>query len=277
MRSSLTASSADSTFSSEEVFAQLEETSDAFYGPLEMGERDSGDGDSDHGDGDHGDGDHGDGDLCDKEGYLHLVNVYKQAHKEKLDPPPQIQNMRDSLKSAKSTRFSMSMRAPKEELDPPPQIQNMRDSLMSSNSTRFNMAMRAPKEELDPPPQIQNMRDSLKSSAKNTRFSMSMRELTLDSPLHVLSNPDDSQDEICISETIRSIVDNDFSWHQIKKQMTDARLVTSLGIHEVCSGFIRNKADELRVERKKEKNMLRESQLSKSQLSKLRKRLSIFG
>jgi hypothetical protein len=139
------------------------------------------------------------------------------------------------------------------------------------------MAILAHKEELDPAPQIQNMRDSLKSSTKSTRFSISMRELASDSAFHVLNNPDDSQDKICISETMRSIVDNDFLWHQIKKQMTDARLVTSLGIHEVCSGFIREKANEIRVERNREANMLKESQLSKSQLSKLRKRLSLFG
>jgi hypothetical protein len=79
-------------------------------------------------------------------------------------------------------------------------------------------------------------------------------------------------DDSCMNSTIQTIVDNDLSWNQIIKRMKDARLVTCFGIHEVCSDFIKDKEDEFREERiASEANTLRERQISK-----LRKRLTVF-
>jgi hypothetical protein len=80
---------------------------------------------------------------------------------------------------------------------------------------------------------------------------------------------------VTITETVRTIVDNDQCWHQVKQQMKEARVVTSMGVREVCAEYINDKSEEIRKEKLEE--MKRLESLKKSNLNKLRKRLSIFG
>ena len=77
------------------------------------------------------------------------------------------------------------------------------------------------------------------------------------------------------AETIRSIVDNDKSWIQMRRQVRYARVRTNMGVQEACAEYIANRSEEIRKEKIKEAK--RAESLKVSNLKKLRKRLSIFG
>mmetsp|Transcript_2713 Transcript_2713/g.4084 ORF Transcript_2713/g.4084 Transcript_2713/m.4084 type:complete len:229 (-) Transcript_2713:75-761(-) len=85
----------------------------------------------------------------------------------------------------------------------------------------------------------------------------------------------DQQHEVTEKETVRNIVDDDKSWDQIRRQMKDARLVTSLGVQEVCADYIQSKTEEIRKEKIEAARRLED--LNRSNLKRFRKRLSIFG
>lgn len=178
----------------------------------------------------------------DTTGYHNLVNVYRESHKEDISPPK-----RSTMQPSRaSKRFNISIRS-SIETNPPKRL-----TLSSMQGTRFNMSKRS---------SIASDVTTLSGHRSEGTFSCNSRCLI-----------DESQYENCMNSTIQTIVDNEFSWYQIQQQMKDARLVTSLGIHEVCCDFIKDKADEIREERTREANKLRETQISK-----LRKRLSVFG
>jgi len=56
--------------------------------------------------------------------------------------------------------------------------------------------------------------------------------------------------------------------------MKAARIITSLGVHEVCAAYILDKAEEIRQEKI---NVAKQLEMRASNLSKLRRRLSLFG
>ena len=98
----------------------------------------------------------------------------------------------------------------------------------------------------------------------------------------ILLDTDDASSEsshkadqgVSINETVRNIVDDDQSWSHIREQMKAARIITSLGVHEVCAAYILDKAEEIRQEKI---NVAKQLEMRASNLSKLRRRLSLFG
>eukprot|EP00979_Chaetoceros_neogracilis_P010643 scaffold2540_cov204-Chaetoceros_neogracile.AAC.3 len=143
---------------------------------------------------------------------------------------------------------------------------------IASDATGYDNLVNAYKE---------SKRPALEPSRVRKRFSMDMVSNVGTDFTNLLRNRTDDKfystrdlviDDSCMNSTIQTIVDNDLSWNQIIKRMKDARLVTCFGIHEVCSDFIKDKEDEFREERiASEANTLRERQISK-----LRKRLTVF-
>ena len=90
---------------------------------------------------------------------------------------------------------------------------------------------------------------------------------------------DPSQVVVCMNETIRNIVNDDISWSQIRQTIKDAKVITSLGVHEACVEYINSKVEEFRHQEEREKEdvrLLRQKQQhpSMSGLNELRKRLS---
>lgn len=98
---------------------------------------------------------------------------------------------------------------------------------------------------------------------------------TMDDASSHNSSPKPEEGTVSITETVRSIVNDDQSWFQIRRQMKDARVVTSMGVCEVCAEYINEKSEKIRKEKIKEAKRM--ESLKYSNLSKLRKRLSIFG
>lgn len=106
------------------------------------------------------------------------------------------------------------------------------------------------------------------STRSESHRSLSPQPQTRHQPQH------QDQSVVTISETVRNIVNDDISWSQIRQKVKDAKVITSLGVHEACVGYVNDKREELRKAKEKRAKLFVERS---SNLSKLRKRLSIFG
>ncbi len=81
--------------------------------------------------------------------------------------------------------------------------------------------------------------------------------------------------EVSVSEAVRSIVDNDQSWSQMQQRMKDARIFTSLGVREVCAVHIERKVQEMQLERIKKAKLEQEQNRRGSLAFRIRRRLTM--
>ena len=86
-----------------------------------------------------------------------------------------------------------------------------------------------------------------------------------------VTKPLESADEVLDEALVRTIIDNDVLWYQIRRNMKNAKVVTSLGMNEICIGFVKDKAEEINKAR------IKQAKLPDNRFEKIRKRLSIFG
>lgn len=117
---------------------------------------------------------------------------------------------------------------------------------------------------MKPRQQDKRAADNIKSGDTSSMGSDSRRSIILQRR--------DSNQFVNISETVRSIVDEDIYWSQIRQKIKDAKVITSLGVHEACVEFVNDKKEEMQKKRLE----VADRRISKK-LTKLRKRLSIFG
>lgn len=78
---------------------------------------------------------------------------------------------------------------------------------------------------------------------------------------------------VTIKEAVKSIVDNDASWEHMRKELRQSKIVTSLGIYEVCNPYIQEKAEEIKKQRITEQKLV---ECQETKYSKLRRRLTMF-
>lgn len=157
------------------------------------------------------------------------------------------------------------------------QVYSAEHSLYFSNARDYNFLNQHHASDIIHPDENQSTPSiTMQEVQQHTKSNIGNKEYNADATSH---NSDSKIDLHVhggsVDETIRIIVNNDRSWFQIRQQMKDARLVTSLGVQEVCAEYITKKAEEIRIEKMKETKKM--ESMKYSNLSKLRKRLSIFG
>lgn len=173
---------------------------------------------------------------CEDSGYLHLANEFKESKIQ--------QEERQRLQRSESLRNSGSRAG-----------------------RRFTMLVGGSVNR-DPEPvktsPSGDVRDSMMTSQNEPVRANEVAQVT---------KPLESADEVIDEALVRTIIDNEFLWYQIRRNMKNAKVVTSLGMNEICIGFVKDKAEEINKARIKAK--LPDNR--DNRFEKIRKRLSIFG
>jgi hypothetical protein len=80
-------------------------------------------------------------------------------------------------------------------------------------------------------------------------------------------------EDVTINDTVQSIVSSNDSWEKIRNQIRERKLVTSLGVIEVCLSSFQEEAVKLTEQRARK---AKEAEARLSRYSRLRRRLSLF-
>mmetsp|Transcript_22954 Transcript_22954/g.28160 ORF Transcript_22954/g.28160 Transcript_22954/m.28160 type:complete len:190 (+) Transcript_22954:187-756(+) len=81
------------------------------------------------------------------------------------------------------------------------------------------------------------------------------------------------EQNVSLDDAVKRIVNNSESWGKVREKIRANKLVTSLGVNEVCLSYFQQEAEQIKKERIQEAKKA-EAQLSK--YSRLRRRLSLF-